>query len=77
MSRSQAHSKHDELITALSDREIEVLSLFDQGLSYNEGARRLLVWPNTIKKHAVNTYEKLGVHGKRDAIAKAMEEIQP
>lgn len=60
-----------KLIESLSDREIEVLSLFDQGLSYNESAQELFVSPNTVKKHAVNAYEKLGVNKKRDAIVKA------
>ena len=60
-----------KLFAPLTDRELEVLSLLSQRLSYNECAQKLVVSPNTVKKHSVNIYQKLGVHGRREAISKA------
>jgi LuxR family maltose regulon positive regulatory protein len=59
-------------VTPLSNREIDVLELLAQRLSNKEIAERLHVSPETVKKHTRNIYEKLGVHGRQEATAKAL-----
>jgi LuxR family maltose regulon positive regulatory protein len=59
------------LIEPLSDRELDVLHLIAEGLSNREIGLRLYLSPNTIKRHANNIYEKLGVHSRTEAVAKA------
>jgi len=58
----------------LSNREIDVLELLTQRLSNKEIADRLNVSAETIKKHTRNLYLKLEVHGRREAVAKALAE---
>ena len=59
------------LIENLSKREREVLGLMAVRLSNQEIADRLGISIVTIKRHSANIYGKLGVHGRRDAVAKA------
>jgi LuxR family maltose regulon positive regulatory protein len=60
--------------TSLSNRELDVLELLTQRLSNKEIADRLHVSLETVKKHTGNLYQKLEVHGRRDAVAKAVAE---
>lgn len=57
----------------LTDRESEILSLLDQRLSNKEIAQTLIISQHTVKKHASNIYQKLGVHGRRQAVAQARQ----
>jgi LuxR family maltose regulon positive regulatory protein len=59
------------LIEPLSNRELEVLNLIAEGLSNREIGLRLYLSHNTIKRHASSIYEKLGVHSRTEAVAKA------
>jgi LuxR family transcriptional regulator, maltose regulon positive regulatory protein len=58
--------------SSLSNRELDVLALLTQRLSNKEIAQRLHVSPETVKKHTRNLYMKLEVHGRREAVAKAV-----
>ena len=58
--------------TLLSNRELDVLELLTQRLSNKEIAERLHVSSETVKKHTRNLYQKLEVHGRREAVAKAV-----
>jgi LuxR family maltose regulon positive regulatory protein len=60
--------------TSLSNRELDVLELLTRRLSNKEIADRLHVSPETVKKHTRNLYEKLDVHGRREAVAKGVAE---
>jgi len=60
--------------TQLSNRELDVLALLAQRLSNKEIAERLHVSPETVKKHTRTLYQKLDVHGRREATAKALAE---
>jgi LuxR family maltose regulon positive regulatory protein len=60
-------------ITPLTRRELELLDLLAQRLTYREIAEHLVISPNTVKKHVSNVYGKLGVSKRREAIAKARE----
>jgi len=55
----------------LTNREIDVLALLAQRLSDKEIADRLVLSPLTIKKHTQRIYRKLGVRGRRAAVAQA------
>ncbi len=56
---------------ALTERELEILDLLRRGLSDKEIAERLVLSVLTVKKHNRNLYQKLGVNGRRQAVAKA------
>ena len=58
-------------VDPLSPRETEILVLLAQRLSNREIGERLAISPVTVKRHANNIYSKLGVHDRRDAVAKA------
>lgn len=61
----------DELIEPLSERESEVLQLIAQGLSNREIANKLFLSMSTIKAHSYNIFNKLNVHNRTQAVAKA------
>jgi LuxR family maltose regulon positive regulatory protein len=68
---SKTLASHSELIEPLSDRELEVLRLFAEGLTNREIASRLFLALNTVKTHAGHIYGKLNVHSRTRAIARA------
>ena len=59
----------DEL-SALTEREREVLNLLAQGLGNKEIADKLVISTNTVKRHLKAIFEKLGVHTRSAATAK-------
>lgn len=61
----------EPLIEPLSERELEVLRLVDQGLSDSKIAKELILATGTIKRHLNNIYGKLGVHTRTQALARA------
>jgi len=58
-------------IDPLSKREQEILLLLAERLSNKEIADSLHISIVTVKRHAANIYQKLAVHGRRQAVAKA------
>ena len=58
-------------VEPLSKREQQILGLLASRLSNKEIADRLHISPVTVKRHTANIYQKLGVHGRRQAVAKA------
>jgi LuxR family maltose regulon positive regulatory protein len=61
------------LVEPLSVRELEVLRLIAAGLSNRQIAERLFISVRTVKKHVENSYAKLGVNSRTQAIARARE----
>jgi ATP/maltotriose-dependent transcriptional regulator MalT len=57
----------------LTERELEVLALINQRLTNQEIAQRLVISPKTVKRHASNIYEKLGVGNRRQAVLTARD----
>ena len=66
-------ARNQDLVEALSERELEVLQLVAEGHSNRETAEKLVVTEGTIKKHLNNVYGKLGVKNRTQAINLARE----
>ena len=61
------------LVTALSDRELEVLHLLAAGKQNQDIANELHMALNTVKKHATHIFDKLGATNRTEATARARE----
>jgi DNA-binding NarL/FixJ family response regulator len=60
--------------TALTNREVDVLSQLSKGYDYKQIADFLNISPATVRKHIENIYQKLQVHNKIEAIQKATKQ---
>jgi LuxR family maltose regulon positive regulatory protein len=59
------------LVEPLTRREREILELMREPISIKEIAKQLSLSPQTVKRHSINLYGKLGVHRRWEAVAKA------
>ena len=57
----------------LSPHELRLLKLLVEGHSYKTAAAELKVSVNTVSFHLKSIYEKLQVHSKSEAVAKALQ----
>lgn len=57
----------------LSEREKEVLSALVEGMSYKMIAEACFISLDTVRSHIKSIYEKLHVHSKGEAVAKAIK----
>jgi LuxR family maltose regulon positive regulatory protein len=62
-----------DLIEPLTERELDVLRLLAEGLTYAGIADRLVVSVNTVRYHVKEIYGKLGVNRQAQAAARARE----
>jgi LuxR family maltose regulon positive regulatory protein len=67
----KGHIREQPLIDPLSERELEVLQLVARGDSNQEIADRLVITLDTVKRHVTHIFEKLGVHNRVQAVARA------
>jgi DNA-binding NarL/FixJ family response regulator len=58
----------------LTPQETELLRLMVEGHYYKTAARDLGISTNTVSFHLKHIYEKLQVHSKTEAVAKALRE---
>lgn len=58
----------------LKPHELRLLKLLVEGHSYKSAAEKLNVSVNTISFHLKNIYDKLQVHSKSEAVAKALQQ---
>jgi len=72
MMAGQSPSKKRETFN-LSDREKEILSCLVKGMSYKLIADACFISIDTVRGHIRNIYEKLHVHSKGEAVAKAIK----
>ncbi len=63
----------DSVFAALSPREREVLALITDGLSNTDIAERLNISEKTVRNHASNIFDKLGVWSRAQAIVFARD----
>lgn len=61
----------DEL-GCLTDREREVIELLARGLTNKDIAEALVISDNTVKRHLKAIFEKLDVHTRAAAVARAV-----
>jgi len=64
----------------LTPKELEVLELMAQGLTYKEIAEKLIVTYSTVSTHKVNIFSKLQISGSNvgtKAVIKYLTEIAP
>jgi pimeloyl-ACP methyl ester carboxylesterase/DNA-binding CsgD family transcriptional regulator len=66
-------SAPDSVFAALSTRERQVLALIADGLSNTEIAGRLNISEKTVRNHASNLFDKLGVWSRAQAIVFARD----
>jgi DNA-binding NarL/FixJ family response regulator len=57
---------------ALTPQELRLLQLLADGQSYQAVAERLDISVNTVRSYVRNTYDKLHVHSKSEAVSKAL-----
>jgi len=69
----EARPAKTALVEPLSQREIEVLSLFRTELSGPEIAQELMVALSTVRTHTKSIYSKLNVNSRRAAVRRAIE----
>lgn len=63
----------DALAHKLTKREIELVNLLKEGLSYKEMAGQLFVSVYTVNHHLKNIYQKLGVESKSQLISRILQ----
>lgn len=73
MFRLQSADKKYEFID-LSEREKEILALLVKGKSYKAVASECFISIDTVSTHVRHIYEKLHVHSKSEAVAKAINQ---
>lgn len=59
-------------LDSLTDREREVLDLLARGMTNKEIAEVLVITTNTVKRHLKSIFEKLDIHTRSAATAKAI-----
>lgn len=69
---SQLEAKQ-QVKTLLSNREYEILNLLAKRYTNKEIASELFISINTVKRHAINIYQKIGAHDRREAVSKARD----
>jgi DNA-binding NarL/FixJ family response regulator len=57
----------------LTSREKEILEQLVDGLSYKKISEKLFISVDTVRSHIKSTYQKLQVHSKSEAVAKALK----
>jgi LuxR family maltose regulon positive regulatory protein len=63
----------DLAVAPPTQRELELLTLLNAGLSNQQIADRLSVWVATVKWHLYNLYAKLDVRSRSAALARARQ----
>lgn len=68
-----AFENNIQLLEPLSQRELEVLRLIDEGLANKEIAQKLSLAPATVKAHIRNLYGKIAAKSRTEALSKARQ----
>ena len=62
-----------EFYDGLTTREIEILKLLANGMANKQIAYRLKISEKTVRNHVSNTYEKLGIYDRSQAVLYAVK----
>lgn len=62
-----------EFYDGLTSREIEILKLLASGMANKQIAYRLKISEKTVRNHVSNTYEKLGIYDRSQAVLYAVK----
>ena len=73
VSAARRNRAGDSVFAALSARERQVLALMAEGLSNTDIAERLTISEKTVRNHASNLFDKLGVWSRAQAIVFARD----
>ena len=60
-------------LEALTNREVDVLTLFAKGLSYRETAEAVGISAHTVNDYVKSVYSKLSVNSRNEAVYEAMQ----
>jgi len=71
--RSVLSPQSSALVEPLSQRELDVLRLFNTELSGPEIARELVIGLSTVRTYTKSIYGKLNVNSRRAAVKRATE----
>jgi LuxR family maltose regulon positive regulatory protein len=67
------HKDPSQILQILTPRELEVVALLSEGLTYAQIQNRLTITENTLKTHIKRIYSKLHVHNRVQAVLTAQE----
>jgi DNA-binding NarL/FixJ family response regulator len=62
-----------EFYDGLTNREIEILKLLANGMANKQIAYRLKISEKTVRNHVSNTYQKLGIYDRSQAVLYAVK----
>jgi len=62
-----------EFYDGLTNREVEILKLLASGMANKQIAYRLKISEKTVRNHVSNTYEKLGIYDRSQAVLYAVK----
>jgi len=65
-------SRQVPIVQALSERELEVLTLMAKGTANKEIAANLVITGSTVKSHIQSIFQKLEVNSRTEAVTKAV-----
>ena len=74
MPRRAAPSANSRLLLQLTPRELEVLRTLASSASYQTIAKDLGISPKTLRNHISNTYHKLQIYDRAQAVIFAVQE---
>lgn len=63
---------HERYMDILTKREMEIIELVCQGLTYKQIADRMYITSFTVNQHLKKVYVKLNVHSKSELISKVL-----
>jgi DNA-binding NarL/FixJ family response regulator len=74
MEMFKQYAPKPQATSRLTEREKEILKLLVDGLNYNMIGEKLFISLDTVRNHIRHIYEKLRVHSKSEAVAKALKQ---
>ena len=64
---------HERYMDILTKREVEIIELVCQGLTYKQIAEKMYITSFTVNQHLKKVYVKMNVHSKSELISKVFK----